>query len=54
MTLDKILEIEVKRVDQKIEQELKEAKQKTKTDTMMFCTNLIAQQIALNILAKVT
>ena len=53
MTLDEILELEAEHEEQKLERKLKEAKQKNKADTMVFCTNLIAQQITLIILAKV-
>jgi hypothetical protein len=54
MTLEDILKLEAKNENQKLEQKLKDSKRKNKTDTMVFCTNLIAQQITLNILAKAT
>ena len=53
MTLDDILELEAKHEKQKLEQKLEDARRKNKTNTMVFCTNLIAQQITLNTLAKV-
>ena len=54
MTLDDILELEAKHEKQKLEQKLEDARRKNKTNTKVFCTNLIAQQITLNTLAKAT
>lgn len=52
MTLDDILELEAKHEKQKLEQKMEDVRRKNKTDTMVFCTSIIAQQVTLNILAK--
>tara|TARA_R100000544_G_scaffold34322_1_gene21082 strand:- start:655 stop:819 length:165 start_codon:yes stop_codon:yes gene_type:complete len=52
MTLKQILELEAKHEKQKLDMKLTDARRKNKADTMVFCTNLIAQQITLNILAR--
>ena len=54
MTLSEILELEAKNKEQKLNTELKRAREKSKVDAMLLCANLISQQITLNALALVS